>query len=184
RFSLAYSPRLFAHNRSTVLRAGYGMFFDQILGAVVSQSRNVFPTFLTLNLSGLFAARNPKILTFINPTEVDSFPTSDGNSGPLIKGKNINSLNPLVSVGSLASVFGDAFPSSIGLILPTRRLDTPSAHHFGFTFEQQLGEQIVVSAAYVGTVGSRLLRLTTPNLGPESTLLPIEFREFDDTRGK
>src|SRR5262249_16709097 len=73
RFSLAYSPRLFAHNRSTVLRAGYGMFFDQILGAVVSQSRNVFPTFLTLNLSGLFAARNPKILTFINPTEVDSF---------------------------------------------------------------------------------------------------------------
>ena len=52
RVSLAYSTDRFGNNRHTVLRAGYGLFYDQILGAVVSQSRNVFPTFLTLNFGG------------------------------------------------------------------------------------------------------------------------------------
>ena len=51
RVGLAYSPEIFA-GKTTVLRAGYGLFYDQILGAVVSQSRNVFPRFLTVNLAG------------------------------------------------------------------------------------------------------------------------------------
>src|SRR5262249_46566322 len=46
RLSLAYSPKLFGRDRASVLRAGFGVFYDQILGSVVSQSRNVFPTFL------------------------------------------------------------------------------------------------------------------------------------------
>ena len=51
RIGLAYSPNLFGRaGRTTIMRAGYGLFYDQILGAVVSQSRNVFPSFLTLNL--------------------------------------------------------------------------------------------------------------------------------------
>src|SRR5205085_5632104 len=54
RVSLAYSPNLFGKDRATVFRAGFGMFYDQILGAVVSQSRNVYPSFLTVNFAGGF----------------------------------------------------------------------------------------------------------------------------------
>ena len=48
------------------LRGGYGIYFDQILGAVVSQSRSVFPTFLSLNLAGVNPFRNGALLPF-NP---------------------------------------------------------------------------------------------------------------------
>jgi hypothetical protein len=180
RFGLAFSPDFFGRNRATVIRAGYGVFYDQIIGAVVSQSRNVYPTFLTLNFSGLNAAQFPKILTFINPAMVNRFPICRGGSGPLVKLGTVNLLNPEICLDSLVKNVGDAFPSSIGLTLPTRRLETPSAHHWGITFEQQLGAQFVVSAGYVGTLGRRLLRLTTPNLGPGSTLLPISFLEFSN----
>src|SRR5262249_11351639 len=37
RVSLAYAPRWFGRDRATVFRAGFGLFYDQILGAVVSQ---------------------------------------------------------------------------------------------------------------------------------------------------
>ena len=37
----------------TAVRAGYGIYFDQIPGAVISQSRSVFPRFLTINLAGV-----------------------------------------------------------------------------------------------------------------------------------
>ena len=36
----------------TSIRGGYGVYYDQLLGAIISQSRNVFPNFLTLNLGG------------------------------------------------------------------------------------------------------------------------------------
>jgi hypothetical protein len=53
RLSVAYSPDLFGRgDRASVIRAGYGRFYDQILGAVVSQSRNVYPDYLTVNFGG------------------------------------------------------------------------------------------------------------------------------------
>lgn len=55
RFGIAYSPNLFGPDRPTVIRGGVGVYYDQILGAVVSQSRNT-PTFsLPVNVgSSLF----------------------------------------------------------------------------------------------------------------------------------
>ncbi len=49
RVGVAWSPTLFGNKRVSVFRAGYGLFYDQILGAVANQARNVFPTFLTFN---------------------------------------------------------------------------------------------------------------------------------------
>src|SRR2546430_5734287 len=51
RIGIAYS-RNSAGGKQTVLRAGYGLYYDEILGAVISQSRNVYPTFLTINSGG------------------------------------------------------------------------------------------------------------------------------------
>ena len=174
RVSLAYSPNLFGSDRATVFRGGYGLFYDQILGAVVSQSRNVFPTFLTFNFAGLFATQLPRVFTFVNPNLVQNLPTMDGKTGPLVKPGTVNTLNN-ISLESLFKSLQFAFPDMLGLTLPRPRLDTPMAHHYGFTFEQQLGGQVVVSAAYAGTLGRRLLRFTTPNLGLGLTLRPIVF---------
>ena len=71
RFSIAYSP-----SPSTVIRGGYGIYYDQIIGAVVSQSRNVYPTFTTVNFGGglpcyLFSSAPPAscpFTTVLGPT--------------------------------------------------------------------------------------------------------------------
>ena len=51
----------------------------------------------------------------------------------------------------------------------------PMAHHYSFTFEQQLNTNLTVSAAYVGTSGRHLLRFITPNLGASLTVVPTRF---------
>jgi len=55
--------------------------------------------------------------------------------------------------------------------LSARRLKTPLAHQYSFTIDQQLGRDLVISLAYTGTQGRNLLRLTTPNLGPNTSVV-------------
>jgi Carboxypeptidase regulatory-like domain len=191
RLGLAYSPELFGRQGATVLRAGYGRYNDQILGAVVSQSRSVFPTYVTINTAGglaqLFnAAGNdlnnltqgfsfaPLPLALLNPTDPGL---------QLIQGGTLNSLNPAVGLNNalyvinlLASGSG-AFTgaSPIEITLPSRRLKTPGAHHYSLSLEQRLTRDTVVSIAYVGTRGHNLLRFTTPNLGPNAVPLVSGF---------
>ncbi|MGH9801095.1 MAG: hypothetical protein ACRD82_12085, partial [Blastocatellia bacterium] len=169
RVSLAYSPNFFGKNRTTVFRAGFGMFFDQILGAVVSQSRNVFPTFLTLNFGGLFAQDKEIALSFVNPA------TTSLQGVPLVK--NGNQLNLPLNNG-LIQLLNQNFPPSFGLTLPAQRLTLPNAFHYSFAFEQQLSRDLTFSMAYVGTNGRNLLRLTTPNLGPANNIAPTRFQAF------
>ena len=175
RIGIAYSPNLFGSDRATVIRAGYGLFYDQILGAVVSQSRNVFPRFLTLNTTGGLGG--------IGFGVFDIFNTASPNNGIGIPGigfvpytvpGTINTLNPNLPLATVVEVQNREFPQGgFGITLPARQLDTPAAHHFSVTFEQQLSRDMAVSAAYVGTRGRNLLRLTTPNLGSNAILLPI-----------
>lgn len=186
RIGLAYSPNLFGHTgRATILRAGYGLFYDQILGAVISQSRNVFPSFLTVNLAGgngnlLFG--DPRgTLSILNP----SSPTANGVPG-LVQPGTINTprgslADRILFINCIARGGGPGCAASpvarlpsvsgAGLTLPERKLETPLAHEYSFTLEQQLGVNMVVSAAYVGTLGRKLLRFNTPNLGPNAFLM-------------
>ncbi|HKS29757.1 MAG TPA: carboxypeptidase regulatory-like domain-containing protein [Pyrinomonadaceae bacterium] len=161
RVGFAYSPRIFGPDHTTVLRAGYGLFYDQILGAVVSQSRNVFPTAATLNFAGGLGALLGGEFDLFNPQLI-------ARTGTL------NQIDPALPIGDIIDFlkfFGGV--NAFGVTLPERTLKTPMAHQYGVTLEQQLSRSLVFSAAYVGTQGRNLLRLTTPNLGPNVILLPI-----------
>ena len=195
RLGVAYSPDLFGPERTTVLRAGYGVYYDQILGAVVSQSRSVFPRFVTVNLAG------GRGNVFFDPDNLAPFTALsllNPSSSSLVQPGTLNRLNPNSTLaeqialinciasaggGNCGTLFGGinlgdfAVPSASGVevTLPARRLQMPMAQHYSFTFEQQLNPDTVVSAAYVGTQGRNLLRFTTPNLGTNAILLPLVF---------
>lgn len=174
RIGIAYSPSLFGRGLTSVFRAGYGIFFDQAIGAVVSQSRNVFPNFLTLNFAGGVPGQGTVNFRITDPT-LPFFPCRNAAGGvdffPVTQPGTLNRLNQAVSLQCLVAI-NTSFPGGFGFTLPARKLESPTAHHYAFTFEQQLRTNLVVSLAYVGTQGRHLLRLTTPNLGPNAFLIP------------
>jgi len=180
RLGVAYSTHLLGPQRASVLRAGYGIFYDQAIGAVVSQSRNVFPNFLTLNLAGGLPnaiGGNPIPNSFgfnITDPTLPFFPCP-GPQGvvflPIVQPGTLNTLNPAVPLACLVAI-NTSFPGGFGFTLPERKLRMPMAQHYSISLEQELNPNAVVSLAYVGTLGRRLLRLTTPNLGPNAFLIP------------
>lgn len=201
RLGFAYSPEWFA-NRTTVIRGGYGLFYDQIPGAVVSQSRGVFPNFLTVNIPGgevnaLFGLRTFPFGFFTIVSPVRQQP-GDPNHLHVQPG-TLNVLNNPEGLGSLSSLLlhhinvinqvlrgvPGLLPtaSAIGTVLPTKKLVIPLAHQYNFTVEQQLSRDVVFSVAYVGTLGRDLLRFSTPNLGANTYLAPLAFEVGDGVGG-
>ncbi|HLL70383.1 MAG TPA: carboxypeptidase-like regulatory domain-containing protein [Pyrinomonadaceae bacterium] len=210
RLSVAYAPNLFGRERGlTVIRAGYGLFYDQILGAVVSQSRNVYPSYLTVNFAGglnnlsfiegsrpgsnscpqnLFT-RCP--FSFINPSNpLPNLTTGQGGTR-IVQPGTLNNLNPALTlsqsinlINSIVRGGGEIPPvSGFGATLPAQQLDTPMAHHFNVTVDQQLGTNLTLGVSYVGTRGSKLLRFNTPNLGPNAYVVPIAFTFLQPSGG-
>jgi hypothetical protein len=207
RVSLAYAPNIFGRDRLTVVRAGYGLFYDQILGAVVSQSRNVYPNYLTIDLAGgglpnltfvpgvpgrvpgngpCRPGRDPVggiLFTNCFPYQLTNPQLSLLGGTPVVQPGTLNTLNPALSFAQLVSLFnqfgtgGRTFPpeSSFGFTIPAQQLETPLAHHYSVTLDQQLGRDLVLSASYVGTRGRHLLRFSTPNLGQEAFIVPLIF---------
>jgi hypothetical protein len=174
RIGLAYLTHLFGPSRVSVVRAGYGIFYDQAIGAVVSQSRNVFPNFLTLNLAGGLRNAAGGVGFNISDPTLPFFPCTGTNGTtflPLVQPGTLNTLNPAVPLSCLVAI-NTSFPGGFGFTLPERKLRMPSAQHYSIAWEQELNRNTVVSVAYVGTQGRNLLRLTTPNLGPNAFLVP------------
>lgn len=171
RVGLAWSPNWFGQDRSTVIRAGFGLFYDQILGAVVSQSRNVFPNFVTVNTGGF---NDGFSFTFFNPARGGI--NTGGNFVPLVQPGTLNTFNPSLTLAQVLNVFasGTNFPNPVSITLPDRNIKTPSAEQYSVAFEQQVSANTLFSVAYVGTRGHNLLRASTPNLGPNNLLIAFD----------
>jgi hypothetical protein len=167
--ALAWDP---FGNGDTSVRAGYGIYYDQILGSVISQSRNVFPSFLPIDLAGvdfdLIGIQFSPKLDFVNPyvfAQPGTLNTFDSSR-----------FGTFLNLIRLLKDFSHTGPS---FVLPVFDLDTPYAQHWGLTIERQFFRNYVLSAGYAGTRGSHLLRFATPNLGPNS--IPVVDRIAAET---
>jgi len=147
----------------TALRAGYGIFHNQIISAVTSQSRNVFPHLIPLNSSGFGTELFGVYLLsrqwlFLNVPGAAVYPH-----------QRVGTVDTL---GVPARYFGVYLGSQarqgkqgLAFTLPTPELKTPSVQHYQVTFERELFADTLVSAAYVGSKGAHLSRFRYPNGG-------------------
>lgn len=109
----------------TVLRGGYGIFYDTIVHATAPRLNQQSETDGPLNASSL---------------------------APPIPGKLADILNPV-----------NLFPMSGPSQAYDENLRTPYAQHFNLTLQRELGKTVVLSFAYVGTKGTKLISIRDIN---------------------
>ena len=171
RFGFAWDP---SGNGTSVIRGGYDLAFDANLGAFTSQSRNVFPTFVPVNLDLNFN-RFSAMGQYVNSP---AFFTFEPTNTPLIRPGTLNVFNlgdifatamgGLLTQG-LATSDGSLSGNGLAFTLPAKDLRTGYAQHFVLALERQFGNDFLTSLSYVASRGVKLPRFTTPNGGLIST---------------
>ena len=168
----------------TSIRGGYGVYYDAILGSVVTQSRNVFPNEIPINVEPAFTSFDVFILNSPQTLAISGQSAGRLVSIPLIKPGTLNQLGgtPADFVALIGALFiQNKNGGGLAFTLPAKKLQTPYAQQWHLTLEREVAQDFSITAAYVGSKGARLTRLTTPNLGPNVTpsiLLATKFANF------
>ncbi len=155
------------------LRAGYGIYHDTIPGAVVSQSRNVFPNEIPINV-------DPAFLQFdvFNLNHPSFLALEDGGrTAYLLRRGACNQFGtcnqfggaPADFVALIGQVFAQNKFGGLAFTLPEKNLRASYAQQWHLTIEREVFGDHFLSAAYAGAKGAKLTRWTTPNLGPNVT---------------
>jgi hypothetical protein len=167
------------------LRGGYGIYFDTILGSVVGQSRNVFPNEIPFLSDTTFYGNDG-----IGANNLAFFSSTGGM--PFLKGSN-NQING--TSNDFAALVGNLFYNTqaggLSFTLPEKALRTPYVQQWHFSLEREFSS-LFVSAAYVGTKGTKLTRMLAPNGGssvtPQQTLKlgngPYPVISYDNTQNE
>lgn len=150
----------------SALRAGYGLFYDPLLGTIASQSRNGFPNFIPINFGS--AILFPQILS-ANPAFLRF---GENLSIPLIRPGTLNTIGLsedlfVAGIGRLFTVGGFFVGSGFGagVTLPDKSLRSPYTHQFSLSYEQTFLNRYTATLAYVGNTGRKLIRTSAPNGG-------------------
>jgi len=156
----------------TSVRGGYGLFYDAILGAVVSQSRSVFPTEIPVNIEPAFTQFDVFILNNPSTLVVRDRGGVTIPDIPLIAKNTLNRFGG--SPADFVALIGELFRQNqlgggLAFTLPDKNLRSPYAQQWHLTLEREFLHDYAVSLGYVGTRGTKLTLLTTPNLGPNVT---------------
>ena len=161
------------------IRGGYGIYYDAVLGAIVTQSRNVFPREIPVNVDPSFLSFD--VYSLNNPANLRVVRDAQGNfTNPvdLLKAGVCNQFGTCNQFGGTPADFvalmGLLFMENsrgggLAFTLPEKNLRTPYVQQWHLTAERQLFDDYVFSVAYVGTKGTKLTRLLTPNLGQIGT---------------
>ncbi len=160
--AFAWSP---TGDKSFTIRAGYGLYYGQIPGAIISQSRSLYPFFVGINCPGIFNG-NGASLSYTSPTLGITLASAPGT----LNGFG-SSNDPSGTVQTISGNNQFATPAGTAFVFPAADLVTPYAQHWGLTLEKEFLRDMLFSVAYVGTKGTHLLRLSTPNYGVNG--LPI-----------
>jgi hypothetical protein len=170
RLGFVYDP---GNTGQFAIRGGIGSYSGQFPGYVLSQSRNALFNFIPLNYAGfppgntpaanlLFNLANPRVRALALGFNAVAAGTLNTASNPNL----ILMLANLLSAAPGQGQLNGPLEAGLNLALPQSELRTPYSFQYGATIEGELPGGYVMSAAYVGTRGIKLLRVSTPNLGP------------------
>jgi hypothetical protein len=160
----------------TAIRAGYGIYYDATLGAVVSQSRNLFPNQIPVGID------RPSAGSLIFPANCSTaLCEKRGEFSTVLKTNQLIG-GPNSFVANIATLV-DQIKAGLAFSLPAKNLPTPYSQQWHLTIEREFGQRTVVSAGYIGSKGSKLTRISTPNLGAINTPLvqASSLRLFDQS---
>ena len=132
-------------DQKTVLRSGYGIYYQRISNQSLLQTAGGLPFQATLSLAPGATLQNP-FPTLLPPS---AFPLPTDQSIPALTGFDPTTGAPIFAGGNgpLASTF----------FFPVRDLRPPYAQQWNLTIQRELLKTWVLEVGYVGSAGSHLL---------------------------